>query len=234
MYINTKQIAIILGAYNAEKYIAEQLESLIAQTNKDWSLYVRDDDSTDNTLSIIKGYCKRYDNIFLIEDSEGNLGCNGNYYKILEQVDSKYYMFANADDFWYDFKIQLSFDLLKKGEKLYTNTVPLLCHTDLTIGDANLNVIEKSLWEFNNSNPEYFKTYNKIGVCCVTAGATMIFNRSLKEIIFPAPKGRKDLFFDNWIALCITKNKGVILTLHQPTIIYRQIGTNLAAPSIGS
>ena len=49
-------IAILLGVYNGEKYLSVQIDSILAQTNKDWTLFIRDDSSTDNTLFIIDKY----------------------------------------------------------------------------------------------------------------------------------------------------------------------------------
>ena len=74
--VNKTSIAILLGVYNGALYIEEQIDSILAQTYIDWTLFVRDDASTDNTGYILKKYVERYDNIFEIRDTDGNLGCN--------------------------------------------------------------------------------------------------------------------------------------------------------------
>lgn len=53
-------IAICLATYNGESYISEQLDSILAQTCPDWTLFIRDDRSTDNTLSILEVYAARH------------------------------------------------------------------------------------------------------------------------------------------------------------------------------
>lgn len=226
--INKTPIAILLGVYNGALYIEEQIDSIISQTYKDWTLYVRDDASTDNTLEIIREYEKKYDNIVVVNDVDGNLGCNGNYFRLLSLIDSEYYMFCNADDYWFPNKIQLSIEKMKEVQAENSGK-PIIVHTDLSISDRDLNILSDSYWEDTNTDPERFKSYNKLGLCCVVAGATMLFNRKVKELTFPvSPDGP---FFDHWMALQVV-DKGIISTVHAPTISYRQIGTNLAAVTI--
>lgn len=230
--INSKKIAIILGAYNAEKYIAEQIDSIITQTYKCWDLYIRDDSSQDATLDIIRKYSQTYDNIHIIYDDFGNLGCNGNYFWILQNVEADYYMFCNADDYWTKDKIELSFLKMINLEKLHSNEIPIIVHTDLIIADHELNVIHKSLWKYNNLDPKDMYSYNRIGVCNTVAGATMFFNEKVKKITFPVSVHAP--FFDHWMALKVLELKGVIVPIYQATVYYRQIGTNLAAVNLGN
>lgn len=221
------EIAIILGTYNAAQYIEEQLNSIINQTFTNWTLYVRDDQSTDSTLKILKQYAMEYNNIQLIEDNDGNLGCNGNYFKILSIVDSDYYMFCNADDFWLMNKIEATFLFYKKIERLHTSNTPIVVHTDLKISDASLHVESESYWDSYRIDPKLSNTSRFIGISNAVAGATMLFNRQVKNITFPACDQRP--FFDQWIAIRTLQNGGVIEPLYEATIIYRQVGNNLAA-----
>jgi len=227
---NSRPIAILLGVFNGELYIKEQLDSLLTQSDENWTLFIRDDASTDFTLNIISEYEEIYDNIVIVRDNIGNLGCNGNYFRLLSLIESKYYMFCNADDYWFPFKIQLSMQKMYE-EELKNYGKPIIVHTDLSISDKNLNILSDSYWENTNSDPERFKTFNKLGICCVVAGATMLFNQKVKELTYPVSD--KAPFFDHWIALKVV-GKGVISTIHVPTISYRQIGTNLAAVTINN
>ncbi len=217
-------IAILLGVYNGEKYLGEQIDSLINQTYKDWTLYIRDDASTDSTVSVIKHYTEKYSNIVLVEDELGNLGCNGNYYELLKKVDAQYYMFCNADDFWFEDKIQLSYDKIKETENGHEG-IPIIIHTDMSVGDANLNIVVSSNWGTGRYNPEKFKTYNYMGISCMCAGATLLFNKIARNNCFPEYKG-KNLFFDHWLALQ-NVSQGIIVSIYKPTLIHRQIGTNM-------
>ncbi|MCG2679935.1 MAG: glycosyltransferase [Kiritimatiellae bacterium] len=231
MIINKTQIAILLGVYNAEPYIKEQIESILSQSLNNWTLYIRDDASTDNTLQIINEFAFKNKNIVVLADKDGNLGCNGNYFRLLEMVESQYYMFCNADDYWYPFKIELSFKRMKYEEES-DKSRPIIIHTDLTITDRNLNVLVESFWTSVNINPEKYKTYNRLGACSIVAGATMLFNTPVKKLTFPVSDSAP--FFDYWIALKVVKEDGVIASIHKSTIAYRQIGTNLAGVTIGN
>ena len=61
------KVSIIMPAYNVEEYISIAIESILAQTFKDWELVITDDCSTDNTVKIIEGFCKEHKNIRLIK-----------------------------------------------------------------------------------------------------------------------------------------------------------------------
>ena len=69
----TPKIEILMATYNGETYIREQIDSIINQTYKNWILLVRDDNSKDNTVSIIEEYEKKDSRIRLLRDKKGNL-----------------------------------------------------------------------------------------------------------------------------------------------------------------
>lgn len=211
-----------MAAYNAESYIGEQIESIINQTNKEWSLYIRDDNSTDNTIKIIKSYCKKNKNIILYHDNKGNLGCKNNFFELLLSIDSLYYMFSDSDDYWLPNKIAISLDkmqLLEKGNP-YT---PIIIHTDMCIADAKLNIIEESMWRAAKFNPDKIKTYNYLGLMGYIGGATMLFNQKAKEVSIPINPAV--YMHDLWIGLCVIR-EGIIYSIHQQTILYRQHDKN--------
>ncbi len=167
-----------------------------------------------------------------IEDSLGNLGCNGNYFYLLESIQADYYMFCNADDFWIKDKIKISIERMRYVERKYSNTVPIIIHTDLAITDKALNTIYDSLWNYDNINPKEMYTYNRVGVCNTIAGATMLFNEATKKITFPVSTFAP--FFDHWMALKVVQAGGIIEPIYTSTVLYRQIGTNLAAINMGN
>ena len=77
------EISILLASYNGERYIEQQLLSLIGQTYKEWQLYVRDDGSKDETVTIVRRYEKMDNRIHLVTDEQGSLGCIGNFLALL-------------------------------------------------------------------------------------------------------------------------------------------------------
>lgn len=228
---NPHSIAILMATYNAEKYLSNQIDSIISQSNQDWTLYIRDDGSSDRTNIIIQDYIKRYDNIFVINDHEGNLGCRDNFFKLLDSVDSQYYMFSDADDVWLPTKIEESYELIKKAEMESSPEVPILVHSDMVVVDENLQPITKSMWECSRFNPDKIKNINYLGLHGFVGGATSIFNRAGKNVSKPYSK---DVYLhDLWIGLKILEH-GKLISLHKSLMLYRQHSTNTAGAGMAS
>lgn len=229
--INLQPIAILLAAYNAEKYLVEQLDSLLVQSNSDWTLYIRNDGSKDNTQSIIDVYVGKYpDKIIQIDRGGGNLGCRNNFFRLLEIVESDYYMFCDADDVWLSQKVELSYNYLKKKEQLYPNK-PILVHCDAVICDEHLNQIAASFWQTTGINPDKFVKYNYIAVCCTIGGAKSIFNKAAKATVFPL--ANNTFIFDYWLAMNVAK-QGYIFPLQKPLILYRQHSGQTLGVTVGT
>lgn len=213
-------VAILMAAYNAEKYIVEQIESIIAQTSSEWTLYIRNDGSKDGTQSIIDSYVSRYpEKIIQIDKGGENLGCNKNFYRLLETVEADYYMFADSDDYWISEKVTTLLNEIKKYEIKYDN-IPILINSDMSVCDERLNIVHHSLWESMKLKPSRFNSFNLIMATPIIGGSTSIFNRLAKKYIFPVPD-IKGLMYDHWIGLCVIKN-GKIFHLPVPLQMYRQ------------
>lgn len=226
---NSRQIAILLAAYNAEKYLGEQLDSLLNQTNEEWTLYIRNDGSTDGTQQIIDEYIDRnVGKIVQIDKGGENLGCRGNFLRLLEVVESDYYMFCDADDVWLPSKVQVSYDTIKEKELKYPQKA-LLVHTDKVVCDENLNVIVPSWWRAVRLNPDLFLKFRHIPISPVVGGATALFNRVVREKCLPIPANPPP--HDCWIPLQAAKF-GKIFSIHNPLILYRQHSSNaIGAPT---
>lgn len=222
--INNKPIAILLGVYNGSKYLANQLDSLINQTNQDWTLYIRDDFSTDNSCEIISRYCAQYPNIFLIKDNKGNLRCRDNFFQLLEVVDSDYYMFCDQDDIWLPTKIDLTFAKMKENEIL-NKEKPVVIFTDLIVVDENLNELSGSFWNYTKINPWIINKFEYLSVCNLMTGCTMMLNR--KGYYTMLPISNKAVMHDSWIALKVVAAGGIIDFVIEPTILYRQHENNV-------
>jgi len=141
-------IDILLAAYNGERFLKQQIDSILAQSNQDWQLLIRDDNSSDSTVNIIKDYTVKYPHkIRLIEDDRGRLGPALNFGKLLEHTDNDYVMFSDQDDVWLPDKIDLTLNTMKDAEEIYPN-MPILVHTDLKVVNEDLKIIADSLWSY--------------------------------------------------------------------------------------
>lgn len=225
--INKRSIAILMATYNGEKYLKEQIDSIMNQTNHDWTLYIQDDGSKDKTLDIIKSYSD--ERIVWVDNGLTRQGCCMNFMSLLNKVESSYYMFCDQDDVWLPEKVQISIDEVIRLEKISPN-IPILVHTDKKRVDANLNVILES--ELNRTNyplPKLEKmmkernSLDQLRLGTFIAGCVMCFNHKTKEISFPFNNSRMQ---DSVIAMAVAKNNGIISTIYKPTMLYRIHSTN--------
>lgn len=220
---NKSRVAILLASYNGEHYIQQQIDSILNQTYGDWVLYIRDDGSTDDTVNICKEYAKLDGRIFLLPDKEAHIGSARSFMKLLSIVDSDLYMFCDQDDVWLKDKIKLSVDLY---DKYYTNhNKPVVIHTDVAVVDQFLNTITPSYWKSAHLDPDKYKSYNYLAICCYTQGNTMLFNKRSKEVSFPMPSYANA--HDWWVSTRTIKNNGCIISLKTPTLLYRQHRNNV-------
>ena len=89
------KLCILLASYNGEKYIKEQLDSIINQTYKNWKLVIRDDGSKDKTVAILNEYEKKDERIKVLRDSKGNLGFLKNFEELLFNADEEFVLFSD-------------------------------------------------------------------------------------------------------------------------------------------
>lgn len=211
-----------MATYNGENYLAQQLESIVAQTYKNWKLYVQDDLSTDGTMNILKQFSAADDRIVII-DNKKKLGARNNFLSLLSAIDADYYMFADQDDVWLPNKIALSVSRMLSAEARRPG-VPVVVHTDLTVVDARLEPINQSLWNVFKIQPALLKDINYLGTHCLVTGCTMLLNRAAREVTFPVPD--EAVMHDYWIALRVIQSGGLIEDVPEQTMLYRQHGHN--------
>lgn len=221
-------IAILMATYNGGKYICEQIDSLLRQTYKEWTLYVRDDGSKDNTLDVIKEYQKEHKNIVLIEDDLGGLGTRDQFLHLFRIVEAGYYMFCDQDDVWFNDKIEKSLAKMKEVEEKYPGEAVLI-GSDCAMCGPNLEVVNESCWDHLRIDPDKFLT--KDGIYCYpyVTGASMILNKKVKEILPPLPEGLpyNRPMYDWWVLINAFKY-GHVEFLKEPTRYYRQHNANVS------
>ena len=146
-------VDILLSTYNGERYLKQQIDSIIGQSFSDWRLIVRDDDSKDRTRELLEEYSFAYpQKIKIITDSYGNIGVIKSFEELLKNSNSDYIMFCDQDDVWLPEKIRMSLQTLKDKEHENLN-IPILLFSDLTVVDESLNVINNSFWSYSNIKP---------------------------------------------------------------------------------
>ena len=214
------KIDILLATYNGEKYVGEQIESILSQTYKNINLIISDDKSQDNTRKILEEYAKKDERI-TVYFQEKNLGYIKNFEFLINQVKSEYFMLSDQDDVWLPEKVEKSIKKLKEE------------NADLVFAD--LEVVDKDLNTMYPSFNDFMKLTRKINKCqksykmnylynCVT-GCTLLARSKTIEEFMPIPNKSKYLVHDHWIALMISLN-GKLAYIPEKLIKYRQHGDN--------
>lgn len=175
---------ILMTTYNGAKYLQQQLDSIINQTYLNWTLLIRDDGSTDNTIEIISSYAKNDKRIRVIKNNTSKHGAYLNFWtlikysKTIEKYD--YYFFADQDDIWNKKKIEL---MIKYASG--QNSKPLMLYSDMKIIDGENICIYDSVNKIMGSGKikgkSLFFTHGFIWGC------SAMINRQLFELVPPFP-----------------------------------------------
>ncbi len=230
MFINRNKVAVLLSTYNGRRYLPELLQSLSNQTYSDFTLYVRDDGSSDCTPEIIKKFSLNHPNVQIVE-SGANMGSKYSFLHLLKNVDSEYYMFCDQDDVWKPDKIQVSVRQLERIDREKPGR-PVIVHTDLELVDGNMRTIAASYWEYCRIPVDMPHDYHLLCHFNDITGCAMIFNRAARDISLPYIhlKMPHHVYHDYLIALITAKEGGAIYPVHQTTIWFRRHGGNETNP----
>ena len=213
-----EQVDILMATYNGEKYLKEQLESILNQTYTNIRLLINDDCSTDKTIEILKEY-EQKDNRIYVQYNKENLGSIKNFENILSRVENKYFMLADQDDVWMPQKVEKSLDKITKENAD-------LVFTDLEAVDENLKTITPSVVRYMGfkKNIDKYNDYKLVFLRNCVTGCTIISKKELIKKYIPIPN-KEPMVHDWWMALMIAQD-GKLAFLDEPTIKYRQHSKN--------
>ena len=205
------KISICLATYNGEKYLMEQLKSIIKQMSEIDELIISDDSSTDDTINIIKGINDK--RLILLENQKFKDPIF-NFENAISSAKGDVIVLSDQDDIWMDNKLDVVREsFMKSRNKIYAIVM------DCIAVDGNLNVLHKSIFKLMNSGNGIFKNYYKntyLGCC-------MAFSKELCQYILPFPK--KISMHDTWIGL-ICEMYGEVSFVNLPTLLFRRHGNN--------
>ena len=222
--IATTAIAILLATYNGENYLEEQIHSLFNQSYGHFHIFIRDDGSSDKTLSILKNLANQYPQKITLLATGKPLGASGNFSELMGYVKNyQYVMFCDQDDVWETDKIALTFAKMKELENQHGKALPLLVHTDLKVVNAKLQVLDHSFWNYSCLYPQYTHSLNRLITQNVVTGCAMMINNALLNRSHPIPS--EAIMHDWWIAITASAF-GKIEIVKTPTIFYRQHSKN--------
>lgn len=188
-------ISVFMSTYNGEKYLREQIDSILNQRDVDIELWIRDDGSRDNTINILHEYKTKFENVHICRGKPVGVGRSFMGMLFESKAVSDYYAFADQDDIWD--KDKLSFAVSQLHEY---GSVPALyvCNQRCVAADGTF---------LYNRFPDDFQKQQFYNILFANyyAGCTMVFDNVLKELLCDRKRRPEIDFFqhrihDAWVA----------------------------------
>ncbi len=209
-------IQVLVCTYQGEQFIAQQLDSIVAQSYQSIEIHVFDDCSKDRTQEIVKEYCEKNPKIYLHINNQ-NMGFLKNFENAINNTSGDYIALSDQDDIWHPDKLKLSMREIKILEEKYPNT-PAMVHTDLSLINDLGKTIDTSFFKKKKINIPPEKSLSRIMGHCGVMGNTILMNRLLVEKALPFPDGLK--YHDYWLAV-VNELFGIRKTLSDALVQYR-------------
>ncbi|MFY1048345.1 glycosyltransferase family 2 protein [Chryseobacterium sp. GP-SGM7] len=213
------KISVALCTYNGEKFIHQQIDSILNQTLKVDEIVICDDGSKDNTSNILLEYQNKLPGVFKIYNNEQNLRSVKNFEKAISLCTGDIIFLSDQDDKWQTDKVETMLNYFLKNPQisvLATNGFAL---------DGDDNTIERySLWDVprflreKKINVDYFKIISNVSN--IATGASMAIRKEYLEKILPFPI-LENFHHDEWIALVASSEKKFEL-LNEKLFYYRE------------
>lgn len=202
-------ISVCLATYNGEKYIEEQLKSILTQIEENDEIIIFDDNSKDNTTEIVKQFNDKRIKLYI---NDHTVGYTKNFELSLEKASGDIIFLSDQDDIWMHDKVSVSINYLRKNDFVVS---------DSTIVDKDLNLIRASHFIMHSTRKGFitnllFPRY--IGAC-------MAFRKEVLLKSLPFPSNSKLIAHDYWICL-IAEAYFCTSLIKKPLILYRRHQNN--------
>ena len=211
-------ISVVLCTYNGERFLREQLDSIICQTYPIYELVIQDDCSTDRTFDIIKEYASKYTWIHLYKNDK-NLGFKKNYGTSVSHTSGDYIAFCDQDDIWLPNHIKVLSENLGNKTLAVGNSL-MVDEYGKSMG-ITLNEVMRSYYIPEDDIKKAYRLFYNLNIY---QGANMLFKKSLLTHIMPIPEGVR--YHDIWIASVACFCGGINYT-DEIITLYRQHGGNI-------
>ncbi len=198
------KVSVCIATYNGEKYIAEQLQSILNEIDHNDEVIISDDNSTDGTIDIVNNFKDKRIKIYY---NQGEKGYTSNFENALTKVLGDLIFLTDQDDIWLPGKYKTVVANLSTSDLVVTNS---------KVTDENLNIINESFFSIYNSGSGIVKNT----ICNTYYGSCMAFNRKVLHYSLPFPKN-KEIGFDIWIGF-VAEIIGKVKFIKEPYLLYRR------------
>jgi len=212
-------ISVCIATYNGEKYIREQIESIITQIGANDEIVVSDNYSADSTIGILESYNDNRIKIlrFKKESRTAHEAVASNFENALNHCSGDYIFLSDQDDIWMEGKLKLMMEYLKEGYDLVTS--------DMAFMYNGKKDIDNRPWRDKSPKGNWLITLPQYYGCC------MAFNRKLLNVALPFPKHLP--LHDGWLGI-LGEMIGKTYHINIPLIYYRRNGNNVSGHSDNS
>ncbi len=207
-------ISVALCTYNGEKFLTEQIESILNQTLAVTEIVVCDDGSQDQTPAILQFYQQHYPNLFRIYINEKNVGSSKNFEKALGLCTGDYIFFADQDDSWRKEKVALTVSLFNQNP----DALGVFSDAHLINDEGQLIFKDIGLWSSVKFFPELLPNdkslfHSLILMGNFLTGATFCVKKEVKSISIPFKTSDNLRFIhDEWLAFLLANNYQLVYT----------------------
>jgi glycosyltransferase involved in cell wall biosynthesis len=225
-------IDILMPTFDGAAFVAEQVASILRQSDQDWHLTVRDDGSTDGTLDVVSDLALAHpDRITVGRRDTPSGSAKQNALEMLTSAHARYLMFADQDDVWLDDKVARTRARMAELEAELGTATPILVHTDLMVAHRDLRVAAPSMMAAQQLDGRETRLGRLLAQNTVT-GCTVMVNRALADLV---DEPFDDVVMHDWWLALIASAFGGIGFVDTPTVLYRQHEANVvgARPSRG-
>lgn len=203
-------ISVCMATYNGEKYIAQQIESILSQLSYADELVISDDGSTDSTVDIIHSFNDR--RIKFIPNPGPKHGINANFENALSNASGDILFLSDQDDVWLPGKVEACVAGL--------NSAACVVH-DTIITDDNLKILDDSFFRSFNCRTGFIHNWIRNGYL----GCAMAFKRDILKLALPFPPSLP-VWQDIWIGSLAQLNGGVKFINHKGIMFRRHNSTS--------
>ncbi len=210
------KLIVLMSTYNGEKFLREQLDSLLRQTTRPSKILIRDDGSKDDTVCILEEYASKYP--FISYYSGKNKGPALSFWDLISNCeDADYYALCDQDDVWFEDKLERAVKMLERED----NGIPLLYCSRFTLTDRDLKPIDSDV-----SRLYSFSDFPHSLIYHTAPGCTFVFNDAARKKIIRYDAERKYCIIHDSIIHKIAAMFGKVILDQTPHIYYRQHGNN--------